>query len=96
MALIQVTPELLEAKATEVRNLKSEHDDVMTRMTNLVHALDEIWKGEAQSAFVNKYDSMQSTFTNFSELLESYASLMDTSANTLREADESLKSAIGG
>lgn len=95
MALIQVTPELLEAKASEVRTMKSEHDEVMAKMTNLVHALDEIWKGEAQSAFVAKFDGMQATFTNFSEMLEGYAALMDTSASTLREADEALKSAIG-
>lgn len=95
MALIQVTPELLEAKASEVRSMKSEHDEIMAKMTSLVHALDDIWKGEAQSAFVAKFDGMQSTFTNFSEMLEGYAALMDTSAATLREADESLKSAIG-
>ena len=27
MALIQVTPEVLNSKATEVRNLRSQHDD---------------------------------------------------------------------
>lgn len=94
MAMIQVTPDLLQAKATEVRNLKAEHDEVMSKMTALVHALDEIWKGDAQAAFVAKYDSMQSTFTNFSEMLEGYAAMMDTSANTLREADEALKNAM--
>lgn len=29
MALIQVTPEVLNSKATEVRNLRSQHDDTM-------------------------------------------------------------------
>lgn len=95
MAMIRVTPDLLEAKAAEVRNLKAEHDEVMAKMTALVHALDEIWQGEAQTAFVAKFDGMQSTFTNFSEMLDNYASMMDTSAKTLREADEALKAAIG-
>lgn len=95
MPLIQVTPELLEAKANEVRGLKSEHDEVMTKMKTLVHSLEEQWKGQAQEAFVEKFDSMQTTFNDFSEMLEGYASLMDTSAKTLREADEQLKSAIG-
>lgn len=95
MPLIQVTPELLEAKANEVRGLKSEHDEVMTKMKSLVHSLEEQWKGEAQTAFVEKFDGMQSTFNDFSEMLEGYASLMDTSAKTLREADEQLKSVIG-
>lgn len=47
MATIQVTPETLREKATEIRTLKSEHDEVMNKMTNLIHALNEQWKGDA-------------------------------------------------
>ena len=57
MAIIQVTPELLQSKATEVRGLKSNHDETMQKLNNLVHALNEQWKGEAQDAFVAKFDS---------------------------------------
>ncbi len=94
MAIIQVTPELLEAKAGEVRQLRAEHDEVMAKMKALVHALNETWKGEAQDAFVARFDGMQSTFTNFSEMLEAHAKLMDTSARTMRETDQTLKSSI--
>ena len=94
MPVIQVTPELLEAKAGEVRQLRAQHDEVMAKMKTLVHSLNEKWKGEAQDAFVAKFDSMQTTFTNFSEMLESYAKMMDTSAKTLRETDQTLKGAI--
>lgn len=94
MAIIQVTPELLETKAAEVRQLRAEHDEVMAKMKTLVHALNEIWKGEAQDAFLAKFDGMQPTFTNFSEMLEGHAVLMDTSAKTLRETDQALKASI--
>ena len=48
MALIQVTPEVLNSKATEVRNLRSQHDDMMmARLRSLILALNETWKGEA-------------------------------------------------
>lgn len=96
MPLIQVTPELLTSKASEVRQLRAQHDEVMAKMKTLVHSLNEQWKGEAQDAFVAKFDSMQTTFTNFSEMLENYAKMMDTSAKTLQETDQSLKSAING
>lgn len=96
MPLIQVTPELLTSKASEVRQLRAQHDEVMAKMKTLVHSLNEQWKGEAQDAFVAKFDSMQATFTNFSEMLENYAKMMDTSAKTLQETDQSLKSAING
>ena len=67
MALIQVTPDLLNGKATELRTLKSSHDEAMSKMRTLIMGLNEIWKGDAQDAFVAKYESMQSTFTNFTD-----------------------------
>ena len=94
MALIQVTPETLSAKAAEVRTHRANHDDTMAKLRTLVRALNENWKGEAQDAFLSKFEGMQPTFNNFSELLESYAKLMDTAARELQNADQALKSAV--
>ncbi|MCI8401318.1 MAG: WXG100 family type VII secretion target [Lachnospiraceae bacterium] len=94
MALIQVTPELLTGKANELRGLKSTHDEAMSKMRTLIMGLNEIWKGDAQDALVAKYESMQTTFNGFSEMLEAYAKLMDTSAQKLQEIDTGLESAI--
>ncbi len=91
MALIQVTPDLLHGKASELRSLKGQHDEAMTRMRSLIMGLNEIWKGDAQDAFVAKYESMSSTFNNFSQMLEEYAKLMDTAATKLQETDISLQ-----
>lgn len=94
MALIQITPDDLKSKANELRGLKSEHDETMQKMKTLIEGLNEIWKGDAQDAYVEKYHSMQSTFTNFSEMLEGYAKLMDTAAERMSETDTSLKGAM--
>ena len=94
MAIIQVTPEVLNSKANEVRSLKSQHDDTMAKLRSLVLGLSETWKGEAQDAFVAKFESMQSSFTSFSEMLEGYAKLMDTAARELQNTDKSLKSTM--
>ena len=94
MAIIQVTPELLTAKASEVRALKSTHDETMANLRSLVLGLNENWKGEAQDAFVAKYESMQSSFTNFSEMLEGYAKQMDTAARELQSTDQSLRATM--
>ena len=91
MAIIQVTPELLMGKAGDVRKIKSEQEQVMQRLTQLVLGLNEIWKGDAQNAFVQKYQSMDSTFKNFAEMLEGYAKLMDTAAKELQNTDTQLK-----
>ncbi len=92
MALIQVTPDLLSGKATELRSLKATHDENMTKMKSLITGLNEIWKGEAQDALVAKYQSMQPTFANFSEMLENYAKLLDTAAKELENTDKNLAS----
>ncbi len=94
MAIIQVTPELLTSKASEVRTLKTQHDDSMAKLRSLVLALNENWKGEAQDAFVTKFESMQSSFTNFSNMLEGYAKLMDTAAKELQATDQTLRSTM--
>lgn len=90
MATIQVTPDTLRAKATEVRGYRSQHDDVIAKLRTLVNGLNETWTGEAQSAFVNNFENMRSTFDNFSEMLEGYAKLMDTAATQLEEKDREL------
>lgn len=94
MATIQVTPDMLNAKASELRGLKTEHDQAMAKMGTLIRSLNDIWKGEAQNAYLNKYESMQSTFTSFSEMIEGYARLMDTTATTMQEQDAALASQI--
>lgn len=94
MAIIQVTPEVLTSKATEVRSLKSNHDETMAKLRSLVLALNENWKGEAQDAFVAKFESMQSSFTSFSEMLDGYAKLMDIAAKELENTDQTLKAAM--
>lgn len=89
MAVIQVTPEVLKQKASEVRNYRSEHNDVIAKLKTLVNGLNETFKGGAHDAYVAKFESMQSTFTNFSEMLEGYAKLLDDHAVRMKEADDS-------
>ena len=94
MAEIKITPDLLTGKATELRGLKASHDEAMTKMNALIMGLNEIWTGAAQDAYIAKYESMQSTFTSFSEMLEGYAQLMDTTAAKMQEADSALATSI--
>ncbi len=92
MALIQVTPDMLKGKATELRGYNAEHQEAMNKMRTLITNLNEVWKGDAQDAFLAKYESMQSTFTSFQEMLEDYAKLMDNAANQMQELDTTLAS----
>jgi WXG100 family type VII secretion target len=95
MATIQVTPDMLKSKATELRSIKEEHDEAMSKMKTLVTGLPEIFKGDAADAFISKYESMQGTFTEFSELLESFATKLDTAATQFQETDTVMKTQMG-
>lgn len=94
MAQITVTPELLRAKANELRGIRQNHDDSMSQMRTLVSSLTEIWTGSAQDAFVAKYESLQPTFTQFSQMIEDFAGLMDTHATRMEETDQSMSQTI--
>ena len=91
MSMIQVTPEMLRGRAGDVRKNRAEHDATIQRLNQIVFGLEDVWKGEAQTAFVERYRSMEATFKNFSEMLEGYAKLMETAANQLQETDTALK-----
>lgn len=96
MALIQVTPELLRAKANELRGYKGEHDEAMSKMRTLILGLNEIWKGEAQDAFLERYENMRPTFSNFSQMLDDFAKLMDNTANRMQQTDSENRQNIVG
>lgn len=90
MAIIQVTPELLREKAKELRNYRAEHDEVIQKSKALVNGLPDQFKGQAADSFIQKFNGMESTFKQFSEMLESFAVKLDNNANTLEETDKQL------
>lgn len=94
MALIQVTPEILKSQANTVRKYKTDQEQTMQRIRNIVLSLNDSWKGEAQDAFVSKFQSMDQTYRKLSSVLESYSKLMDKAANELHATDQNLKNII--
>jgi WXG100 family type VII secretion target len=91
MALIQVTPDMLRARSGDVRKCRGEHDSNVQRLTQIINGLNEVWRGGAQDAFVERFRSMEPQFRSFSEMLEGYATLMDKAAQELQSTDDALK-----
>ena len=85
---ISLSPELLKARAKEVRNLRGEYDETIRRLRNIVNALNEVWVGEAQTAFVQMFEEAQPTFTKFSNGLEQYAATMDATVEEMVSKDQ--------
>lgn len=92
--LIKISPERVKDEANRVRDFRDEHLDIMSRLNNLVMILTESWEGEAQTAFVSKYQGMKNKFAEFEEMLSQVATDMDNSANKMQQTDVSLASRI--
>ena len=94
MAIILMTPELLMERAGEVRRLKIEYEQTMSKLNNLIMDLSQSWKGKSQDALVARYQGMAYTFKNFAVLLEFYAKLMDLSVRGMQDIDNDLTNII--
>lgn len=92
--LTQITPELLRAQAGEVRKYKTEQDQIMKQLRKLILSLNEDWKGEAQNAFVEKFNSMDYALKDLKRVIEEYACLMETAAREAEEKDRCFSSMI--
>ena len=94
MTLIQITPESLRTQAAAVRKHKTDQTQTMQGIRNLVLSLSDSWKGEAQDAFVAKFQSMDHTYRKLAEVLDEYAKLMDTAASEMQATDQNMRNII--
>jgi WXG100 family type VII secretion target len=94
MAKIMITPEMLEARAKELRGKKTEHEQTYSQITQLVNNVLDVWEGESQKAFQENFRSKDPTFKKFAEDMEAFATLMDTAAREMRATEESLTSTM--
>ncbi len=88
MSLIQVTPEHLHTQARNIRKYNDKQEETMSRIRRLIYSLDESWKGEAQRAFVQKFQSMESIYRKLTDVLNEYAKLMDRTAEEMQKTDQ--------
>lgn len=93
---IRVDAETLHSKAGELRTMLSNHNDNVARMRSLVNGLSSEFTGAAATAYIERFNSMESTFTQFSEMIENFATNLDTVANSFTEQDNTLAGSLKG
>lgn len=93
---IKIDAETMRSNAANLRNLRSTHDENITAIGTLIHSMcnTDVFTGEAANAYQNRYDSMQATFQNFSQMLEEFATDLDNVANNFTDTDTSLAGAL--
>lgn len=86
---ILLNPDTLKEQSNQIKQYKEQHKEIMTKMTNLILTIGEVWQGEAQTAFIAKYQSMQPVYDSFEDALGEFADLMQKVAEEMQNADRS-------
>ena len=93
---IKIDGETLHSKANELRNLRSNYEDNISTIRNLITGMlhTEVFEGQSATAYEQKLAEMEPTFTRFSEMLEDLATKMDMTGTNFDEFDASNSSSI--
>ena len=87
MPVIKLTPEVLEEKASSLRQTAARNDDVIDRLNGLVEALNADWEGDAYNAFKESYMTKRETFKSFTGDMSIFADFMVKFADVMREEE---------
>lgn len=91
---IVVTPEVLRERARTIKDYKSQQEDVMGRVDNLMWSLGESWRGEAQDVLILKYSAMQPRVKSFQSAIMEFATLAEDTATKFESVDNSIAAKI--
>ena len=88
MPVIKLTPEVLEEKASSLRDTAARNDDVIGRLDNLVNALNADWEGDAYNAFRESFLAKCETFKSFTQDMSIFADFLVKFADIMRQEEK--------
>ena len=92
---IVMNEETLLNAATQIRAEKDNFITSIEKMKTVINSMDGEFVGDAEKAYKANFESYNSQFTQFSELIESFAKKLDVTRETLKEVDSTLASQNG-
>jgi WXG100 family type VII secretion target len=92
---IIVTPEEMRSNASNIRTEKANFEQCISSMRSIVNSMSGVFEGQAATAYKNNFDSYNAQFTQFGELIESFAQKLDSSAATFEETDQGMAGSMG-
>ena len=95
MAKIRITPETLEQQAKQLSSLKDEHEQVFSKIKQLVNSLSSEWEGEANKAFTDSFAQREAELKKFAADIDSFRLRMESAATQMRQAEEAVKAKMG-
>ncbi|MBQ7838661.1 MAG: WXG100 family type VII secretion target [Clostridia bacterium] len=76
------------SKVQKARDYKTQHDTVISELKALINGMTDVWTGNAQTKLAQEFSDFETTFKNFSQMLDDYANEMQAWADKLKAADD--------
>lgn len=76
------------SKVQKARDYKTQHDTVISELKVLINGMTDVWTGNAQTKLAQEFSDFETTFKNFSQMLDDYANEMQAWADKLKAADD--------
>ena len=94
MSFLNVHPDVLDQRANELEQARKHDEELMRQMRTLVMNLDQVWQGESEKAFVNKFLSRQKDMNEMQTCLKGYIKEAHNAASEARKLDQALKKLV--
>lgn len=92
MADIKISFGEVRTKAGQIRTCNENLSDYLEQIRTKISNLDVEWTSDTSETIRQKINNMQSKFTDYKEIIESYAKFLETTVNLYEEAESTLNS----
>lgn len=94
--ILKVTPEKMIQSSGEFASLGSQIKNLTGEMLSLVKGMNGVWKGEASSAFGNKFESLSPDMERLYRMVQEHAQDLQEMAKQYQMAESGNAEAGGG
>jgi WXG100 family type VII secretion target len=85
---IRITPDVMDQRANEYRQRRSEVNDIISKMDSMLNQLMSEWEGDAARSYQDRWQGdLKPSFQRASELIEEIAVALNKTAGILRDTD---------
>ncbi len=85
--IIKVSPQLLTSTASEFSSQGTAVSNLTNEMMNLITGLSSTWEGEAASAYINKFRSLEDDIQKMVRMIQEHSTDLEEMARIYTEAD---------
>ncbi|MBQ6981740.1 MAG: WXG100 family type VII secretion target [Synergistaceae bacterium] len=87
MPKIRLTSDVLKQKSGEVTQCMEEQQEIIRKVAQVISDIVAEWEGEAQKAFIQKFDEARPVYEKFAPDLSNFANFLTNYAETMEYVD---------